>query len=570
VATEGPNHQPAERQHVSLDRPGYGLTVEADERPAQIVAPPRRRRRRWSTMTWRIFAPNLVALGVLVGGILYLDEYRDGLFEQKIEALQTEAQLIAAAVGESALAGPLENRHIDPYESANLVARMSRTSESRLRLFNQAGILIADSRDLAGANRRVQRRFLPPPDNDNWFLQTYDRFYDRLAPLFRRNRDYPVYQERWAQHARDYDEVAQALYGEAGGAIRSNPAGTLILTVAVPVFELRQVVGVLMLSADDREVTEAVREARGAVFQAFGLALAITALFSIFLAGTIERPLRRLSLAANRVRVWRGRRAEIPDLSHRRDEIGDPSVAFREMTNALYTRLDAIEGFAADVAHEIKNPLTSIQSAVESLPLAKDEAQRSKLMALIVHDISRLNRLISDISNASRVDAEMGRAMTEAVDLVALLETATEIHRMRHDRHEVRIELVVDAPGSMVMEGIPGRLGQVIDNLLSNALSFSPAGSTITVTLSRHGRDALLWVDDEGIGIPMGSEEKVFSRFYSQRPKEEAFGEHSGLGLSIVRQIVEAHGGTIHAENRGTQPGGIVGARFVVRLPLSS
>ncbi len=559
------------RDGPRLDHPGPRLGVGPAAKPAEAaVAPPprRRRRRRLSTLTLRILAPNLVALGILVGGILYLDEYRDGLFDARIEALRIEARLIAAAIGESALAGPPENRHVDPYQSANLVARMALSSHSRLRLFNRDGILIADSRDLAGTGRQVQLRYLPAPDDDNWFIENSERIYDWLAPYLRQDRNYPPYEERWAQRARDYEEVAQALNGGVDGAIRADTSGTLIITVAVPVQELRQVVGALMISADDREVTEAVREARGAVFQAFGIALAITVFLSIFLASTIERPLRKLAQAANRVRMWRGRRVEIPDLSGRRDEIGDLSVAFRDMTQALYARLDAIEAFAADVAHEIKNPLTSIRSAVESLPLAKDEEQREKLLALIVHDITRLNRLVSDISNASRVDAEMVRAQTEQVDLVGLLQTAVDIHQQSNGNKDIRFELQIDEPELPLIEGIPIRLGQVIDNLLSNAFSFSPPGSTITVTLAQQARDALITVEDEGSGIPEGDEEQVFSRFYTQRPKEEAFGQHSGLGLSITRQIVEAHGGRISAANRVKPLGGAAGACFTIMLPL--
>ncbi len=527
------------------------------------------RRRQFSTLTLRILAPNLVALGVLVGGIFYLDEYRDGLFDAKLAALQTEAKLISAAISGSTIAGPPEKRNIDPYLAAELIARLATPTRSRLRLFNREGILIADSRELTGASRQVQLRYLPPPDANSQFARAYNQFYDWVVKIAGGNSEFPPYQERWAQHARDYEEAARALNGIAGGAIRSSPSAALVITVAVPVEELRLVIGALLLSVDDRDVVESVRAARGAVIQAFAAALAITVFFSIFLAGTIERPLRNLAQAAERIRRWRGRRVEIPDYSRRRDEIGDLSVAVREMTSALYSRLDAIEAFAADVAHEIKNPLTSIHSAVESLPLMKDEAQRGKLHALIMDDIARLNRLISDISNASRVDAEMVRAPTEWIDLAALLSTAVEIHSQQAAEKGIRIEMFLPPRHSLAIEGVPGRIGQVFDNLLSNARSFSPAGGTITVRLEEDQGQALVQVDDEGPGMREGEEEQVFGRFYSRRPETEAFGQHSGLGLSISRQIVDAHDGEIHGQNRHHPDGSIIGARFTVSLPLT-
>ncbi len=548
----------------TLDNPGPRPGAELD--PVEDNPPPRRRRgrrRRLSTLTLRILAPNLAAVCLLVGGVIYLDEYREGLFEAKTEALETEARLISAAISESAFRGPPEKRRIDPIIAGDIIARLAIPTRSRIRLFNHTGILIADSRELTGARRQVQLRYLPPPDAGGWFMRLYNHAYDKVSAILVSDSDYPAYQERWAQHAKDYEEALAALDGGSGGVIRAGPGGTLIITAAVPVQELRQVAGALLLSTDDRDVQEAVREARGAVFQATAAALAITIFLSIFLAGTIERPLRQLAQSAERVRRWRSRRVEIPDLGHRRDEIGDLSVAFRDMTKTLYARLDAIEAFAADVAHEIKNPLTSIRSAVESLPLAKDEAQRDRLLALIQHDISRLNRLISDISNASRVDAELARAPDEKVDLAALLQTAVDIHGQTSDGKAIRYALSLPPRNLPPVDGVSGRLGQVVDNLLANARSFSPDEAAIRLTLYEEDGDAVIAVEDEGPGLQPGEEERVFGRFYSRRPKEEAFGQHSGLGLSICRQIVDAHGGSIRAENR---PEG--GARFIVRLPL--
>jgi two-component system sensor histidine kinase ChvG len=359
-----------------------------------------------------------------------------------------------------------------------------------------------------------------------------------------------------------------ALGGEVGGAIRMLKDETLILTVAVPVQQLRRVVGALLLSADSAEIEDGVRNAQLAILQASALALTVTVLMSIFLAGTIAGPVRRLAAAADRVRRWRGRRAEIPDLSQRRDEIGDLSGALHAMTEALYGRLDAIEIFAADVAHEIKNPLTSLRSALESIDRTDDPVQKKRLMAVMTEDVRRMDRLISDISNASRVDAELAREESEPVDLATLLQTLLSVRQSDAEAGGPRFELQLDPGAAIVIDGLPSRLGQVVDNMVGNALSFSPANGTIRLSLERHGNMAQLVVEDDGPGIPQGQEEAIFQRFYSQRPAGEAFGQHSGLGLSICRQIIEAHGGTITAKNRFGPDGAKCGARFTVRLPM--
>jgi two-component system sensor histidine kinase ChvG len=285
-------------------------------------------------------------------------------------------------------------------------------------------------------------------------------------------------------------------------------------------------------------------------------------------AGTIARPVRQLARAADQVRRWRGQRVEIPDLSNRRDEIGDLSAALREMTGALYSRLEAIDAFAADVAHELKNPLASLQSAVEALPMTKEGSQRDRLLEVIVDDVQRLDRLITDISNASRVDAELLRAEIEAVDLVEMLETVVQLRRDGAISNSIRLELVAPQMASLVIEGVSGRLGQVVDNLVANAISFSPTNGVIRLGLRRHNGMAEISVEDDGPGLPEERQDQLFQRFYSQRPKNESFGRHSGLGLSIAQQIVEAHGGIISGENRHDADGRICGARFVVSLPL--
>ncbi len=547
-----------------LGEPGPRPAEPTQMRLAGVQTAEPERRRRFSTLTLRILAPNVLALGVLVGGIFYLDQYRDGLLDAKIAAMQRQAEVIAGALGESALVGPEDRRRLERNTSARIIRRLVVPTNARARLYLPNGGLLADSRELIAAGRQVQLRYLPPADPSDRLMRYINRVYDWLLPRLPSGTPFPPYRERLGSGLEDYPELIVALRGEVGGAIRTLKDETLILTVAVPVQQLRRVVGALLLSADSAEIEEGVRNARLAILQASALALTVTVAMSIFLAGTIAGPVRRLASAADRVRRWRGRRAQIPDLSHRRDEIGDLSAALDEMTAALYGRLDAIEVFAADVAHEIKNPLTSMRSALESLNRTNDEEQKKRLMAVIEQDIRRMDRLISDISNASRIDAELAREESEQVDLTTLLQTLMSMRQLDNGQPSPKFDLCLDPGESIVINGLPSRLGQVVDNLVGNALSFSPPEGKISLSLRREGQSALLVVEDDGPGIPAGQEEAIFQRFYSQRPAGEAFGQHSGLGLSICRQIVEAHGGTITAQNRIEG-----GARFTVRLPTT-
>ncbi|MDE0725951.1 MAG: sensor histidine kinase [Alphaproteobacteria bacterium] len=533
-------------------------------RLAGVKGPGPERRRRFSTLTLRILMPNVLPLVVLVGGIFYLDQYRDGLLDAKIAAMQSQAEVIAGALGESALVGPEDRRRLERNTAARIIRRLVVPTNTRARLYLPNGGLLADSRELVAAGRQVQLRYLPPADPSDRVLRFFNRIYDWLLPRLPSGPAFPPYRERLGSGMIDYPELGVALGGEVGGAIRTFKGETLILSVAVPVQQLRRVVGGLLLSANSADIEEGVRNARLAILQASALALTVTVLMSFFLAGTIAGPVRRLAAAADRVGRWRGRRAAIPDLSRRHDEIGDLSAALHEMTEALYGRLDAIELFAADVAHEIKNPLTSMRSALESVDRTDDPEQKQRLMAVIAQDVRRMDRLISDISNASRIDAELAREESESVDLAALLQTLIAMRQSDDGTPDPRYALQLDPHDAILISGLPSRLGQVVDNLVGNALSFSPPKGRITLSLERQGGMARLVVKDNGPGIPPGQEEAIFQRFYSRRPAGEAFGQHSGLGLSICRQIIEAHGGTITAQNRMDG-----GAAFIVLLPLS-
>ena len=290
-------------------------------------------------------------------------------------------------------------------------------------------------------------------------------------------------------------------------------------------------------------------------------------LMSIFLARTIARPIRRLARAADRVRGGLGREVRLPDYVERSDEIGDLTRSISEMTNALYRQIDAVEGFAADVAHELKNPLSSMRSAIETVDRAADPEVKQRLLAIVKEDIGRLDRLINDISDASRFDAEFSRAKMEKVDLTALLDTLADIYHST--RQEGIAEVTWSKPKTPIhVTGLEDRLGQVVRNIIDNALTFSPVHGKVKLKVNRKGRDAIVTIDDDGPGLPQNNIENIFKRFYSERPEEEAFGTHSGLGLSISRQIIEAHGGQIIPSNR-MKDDKILGAQFVIQLPLA-
>jgi two-component system sensor histidine kinase ChvG len=535
---------------------------------AKDAARPRRtRRRRLSTLTVRILALNIIPLGIFVAGLLYLGQYRDELQQAALGSLATQAKIFAGALGEGATTGPDGSQSIDHPTARSLLRRLVQPTNARARLFDETGTLIADSRQLPGPGGTVQVEILAPPDQIEsafvWLLDLYQRLADWMVSA----PELEPYIEGRTNVAQDYPEAQAALAGEAAAAVRALPSGAELLSVAVPVQRFKQVLGAVMVTTTSREVDAGVREVRLGIIKVFGVALVVTVLLSLYLAGTIARPVRRLAGAANAVRLSLRREQEIPDFTARHDEIGDLSGALREMTDALWLRMDAVESFAADVAHEIKNPLTSLRSAVETAARVTDPEQQRRLLAIVKEDVQRLDRLITDISDASRLDAELSREHMARVDIGALVAGLIEVRRQVGATEMATIVYDGPADGSLGVPGIEDRLAQVFNNLLSNALSFSPPGGEVVVRARREGREVVIAVEDQGPGIPEGSEERIFERFYSERPESEKFGTHSGLGLSISRQIVAAHGGTIRAENRRDAAGAVAGARFVVRLP---
>lgn len=542
------------------ERLGLGAGPTAAKRAA---------RRRLSPLTRRILTLNVLALAIPVGGLLFLDDYRQELVEQELDSMAIEGQLIAGALAASGVVTEDSGEErLSADRSRDLVRRLVMVSENRARLFGREGKTLVDSSLLIGPGGQIEIEVLPPASDGGRLYELANRAYDWITGLLPRGERLAPYRESADPSAADYPEAMRALGGEVARALRQDGRGNLILSVAAPVQRYRQVLGALMLTADGRDIDAAVRGVRFAILQVFGAALAVTVLLSLYLASTIARPVRRLAAAADRVRHGQRRRTAIPDFTKRRDEIGELSGALRDMTDALWTRIDAIERFAADVAHEIKNPLSSLRSAVETVSRIEDPAQQRKLVAIILDDVQRLDRLISDISSASRLDAELSRAEMVPVDLAGMLRAFVEAHQATAGPEAPRLSLELAAHQDLTVPGIADRLAQVFRNLVANALSFSPPGGEIRVAAARDGDTVRVSVSDEGPGIPEGKLAAIFERFYSERPAGEKFGSHSGLGLSISKQVVEAHGGAIRAENRRAADGAVAGARFVVTLPV--
>lgn len=545
-----------------------------------LVAPPDQ----MSGLTLRILAVNIIAIMILGLGILYLGQYTDSLIEGELTSLRSEAQLFSGAISEGAVRpvyqlstvpfqNPQEIEAIKPDLARRMVRRLGEIGKSRIRLYAIDGSVLADSHQLSSGTEEVEMESLMPVSQqvtfDSLFAQSATRFLD-LIPMKTQLASLP---EDGLTNIYTFPDTQAALSGTVQASAWKDKKGRIVLTVAAPIQKVKQVMGVVLLLRDGSELEKAIAEVRVDVFRVFLGALGITVMLSIYLSGLISRPLQRLARAAESVRQGKGRYVEIPDMSHRNDEIGDLSVALRDMTYALFTRMDTIERFAADVAHEIKNPLTSLRSAVETATRIKDDENRKKLMDIIQHDVTRLDRLISDISSASRLDAELSRDEIGRVDIPALMFRLRDAYKQPLKRgidkdsdDDTKIALDMPEDTEIFVRGNGERLSQVFGNLISNALSFSPAQGRVTIRVQPQHDKVVVQVDDEGPGIPENKLQTIFERFYTERPQHEGYGQHSGLGLSISKQIVDAHGGQLWAENLRGQDGKIAGARFNVVL----
>jgi two-component system sensor histidine kinase ChvG len=545
--------------------------------PAVAVAAARQPRQRWvSPLLRRILLVNAVPLVLLVAALLYLDQYQNGLLEAEVGTLREEARIYAGALGESAV-------HPQDPDNPRLAADIARpllrrltepTPNAQAKLFAPDGTLIADSRVMEGQGGAVTTEPLSPPVQRGALSGLVTAAYDWVLaalPVETTGHDVQVAPGPGIDWQPDVKEELRLDSSnqsrEMPPFIRRTEDNRLLITVVEPVQHNGHTVGIIQLTREAREVDDSLLAIRMSILGLFALALGLTVVMSWYLSLTIARPILRLAGAAHDMREGGGRTGAVPpNLLRRHDEIGQLGHALSDSARALWARMDAIERFAADVAHEIKNPLSSIRSAIETLRRIDNPIQQKRLTAIIAEDVMRLDRLISDISDASRVDAELSRVATEKVDVTPILATLAEIYDATREAGDPHV--VLDAPeGELVVRAVEDRLVQVLRNLIANARSFSPAGGRVTLRARDAGAIAEVSVEDEGPGIPEAQLEHIFDRFYSERPKGERFGQHSGLGLSISRQIVEALKGHISAENRRTDTGHILGARFVVQLP---
>lgn len=568
VKAEGPNLRERAAAILRAVRRFFGATV-------------------FSNLTRRIVFLNLAAITVLVAGIFYLslNQWRAGLIDARVQSLRVQGEIISAAVAASAtvdsdviqvnpdrlidlLPGsanaavnffdPSLEFPISPERVAPLLGELVTPTKTRARIYDKDGFLILDSANLYTPGEVLQP-LTPPEQKEVFFLVEW---WNRMLSWVP-GAQFSLYQEYDASEGKRYPEVNVALTGAPADIVRVDAEGRLVVSVAVPVQRARAIVGVLLLSTSPGDIEAIVATERAAILRIALVAAVITSIFSFLLAGTIAGPMRRLSAAAERVQVSMNNRAEIPDYTERSDEIGHLSGALRAMTNALYARMEAIERFAADVAHELKNPLTSLRSAVETLPLVTKKEDRDRLTGIIQHDVRRLDRLISDISNASRLDAELVREGADSIDIGEILEALVSMHSDLAAARDITVTLD-NRSGKLkpLTTGHDSRLAQVFTNLIDNAISFSPDSGTVTISLLTDADTITVRVEDEGQGI-RGDTHRIFERFYTDRPENEQFGDHSGLGLSISKQIVEAHNGTITGRNRKEA----AGAMFEVVLP---
>jgi two-component system sensor histidine kinase ChvG len=553
-----------------------------------------------ASLTRRIIVSNLFGLLILLCGYLYMSQYKGWLIDAKRESLRAQGEIIAAAIAANATleterivldpdrvtepgsqSKPFQDHDgfaalelsIRPEKVTPVLRKLMQNTTVRARLYDRAGKLITDSTEILtkgqiSAPRAPHAAPDARPKTKNLWTRMTEYFF---------SSDLPVYKEIGSANGNFYPEVRAAMTGTATPMLLLNEEGQQIVSYAVPIHRARAVHGVLLLSTEPGDIDEILDEEQFALLKVGLLALLATIAASLLLAQTVAGPMRRLSAAAENVSRNINARQELPDFSSRKDEVGQMAEAFVAMTSSLYRRIEASEKFAADVAHELKNPLTAARSTAEALAYAKTDEQRVQLVQQIQLELKRLNRLISDVSNASRLDAELAFQETEPIELTAMLSGIVTTFRdiVNSETLELRFEKQRGAsPSDFIVNGHEGRLWQLVTNLMDNAVSFSPERGAVTLKLRRDGPMIEFAIEDEGPGIEPDKLETIFERFYTYRPTANSSrGTNSGLGLSISREIVLAHGGEIWAENR--HPPGRpsdappTGARFVVRLPAA-
>ena len=533
--------------------PDTGIPDRAADARAEVEKRARRRHYRGlpgSRLGRLILALNLLGLAILVSGALVLNELRRGLVNARIDSLTTQGELIASILNQAATVGE-PTPQMDAALATDLLQTIANPRAQRARLFDSNGRLVADSEWMAD---EVEQRDLPPAKGRDEREMGF-RLMPQAAP--------PTSGEVQTDLMR---EVRVALQGRSWAGMREGDRGKRVVSVSIPIQHVRAVLGVVTLEASD--VDAIIARERAALIPFILIAVLVTVASSLLLNSLVAQPVLRLARAADRVRQARARAISLPDLAKRDDEVGDLTRSLEDMTHALSERMDAIESFAADVAHEIRNPLTSLRSAVETLDIVSDPTARERLLNVLKNDVQRLDRLVTDISNASRLDAELSRDQPKMVDLGRLIGDITNLYQATAKPGDVQVVFMPHHGAEQVrVLGREGPLGQIVRNLVDNARSFSPPGDVVTVGLQRLKGEAFVSVADNGPGIPPENLETIFERFYTSRPKGAAFGGNSGLGLSIARQIAQAHGGSLRAENKIGADGEVTGAVFLLTLP---
>lgn len=529
--------------------------------------------RRISTLTTRIIAVNAVALIMLMVGIVFLGQYHSNLIEAKLQSFNTEIGLVSTSISEITL----QNDGLDEIGAKGVANRFSKTLNQRIRIFNAQGALVADSGEQTiNADEKAQ-------DGNLYTIRVLKRMARFIIKLLPQRRTLPQYPTIDSTQANDYPDVQAALQGQFSLSAWNDTEDQIFLSGAAPLQKNGYNAGAVLLTRTARDIGKDIGDVWINILGAFVLTLIITVLLSIYLSGVIASPLRKLARAAEGVRKGKISLQDLPDFSHRNDEIGELSFAFREMTNALSNRMDSIERFAADVAHELKNPLTSLRSATETAAKVRKPEDKEKLMGIVRHDIERLDRLISDISHASRLDSELSRDVFERISLKEILGNLLDAYKNPLEREkkkpdtwddEVKVKGInvyskSEHEKDIFVMGHTGRLEQVFQNILGNALSFSPESGNINILIKKNNNRVDIIFEDQGPGIPENKINTIFDRFYSQRPDHEDYGKHSGLGLSICKQIITAMGGEIFAENIQNTNKDVQGARFIVRLEIA-
>ena len=516
-----------------------------------------------SPLLLRLLTLNILILFFIVGGLISIDRYQQTLQENEFKKLEDEGKILSQAIGRTILPiDDLRSQVIITKEAQETIGYLLSQSRVRIRLFSYQGDLLADSERSVGFHTRIKSVELPSLEKKNIFRIYFEKVYFYVSLFLVKTSKLNIYKENTLQQAEDYEEVLNALYGEETRLLRQLENGKKLFGVALPVQSYKKITGAILLTFDSTNIENKLKDFRFEVFKIFFLALFLTICVSIYLSTNIVKPIRKLANATRNINPSDGRKISVPQFPDRKDEISELSVSIKEMLNSIWNRMDAIENFAADVAHEIKNPLTSLKSAVEVLSNIKDKKKINKLTKIIIQDIQRLDRLVTDISNASRLDAELSREKMQKINIKKILEETVDFY----NREKNKILFNFTRNSNYFIYGNKERLSQIFNNLIDNALSFNKKNKKIEIFLKSNKNNVFVEIKDYGPGIHINNFNKIFERFYTERPSHEKFGNHSGLGLSIVKQILDVHRGLIKVENRLDKNKKTIGAKFIITL----